>query len=235
MRERYFYPDSFYFFTIYSLFFFFFFFFNDTATTEIYTLSLHDALPISATTWSLVSSPARMGITRSPASASADSRLSANTVAAATASVDSSRTWGRQAPTALTCAPRASMPPLTTGSTQESTVQTRSAPSSASATDSRTSTGGPKRSPAHSASALAWASVRLHTRMRSSRRTEAIASRWLRAWVPAPTIARSRASGAASAWVATAETAAVRISVIAAASSTAVGTPVSRSNMVTVP
>src|SRR3989440_4879336 len=28
------------------LHFFFFFFFNDTATTEIYTLSLHDALPI---------------------------------------------------------------------------------------------------------------------------------------------------------------------------------------------
>src|SRR5215204_75412 len=33
------------------LFYFFllFFFFNDTATTEIYTLSLHDALPILAT------------------------------------------------------------------------------------------------------------------------------------------------------------------------------------------
>src|SRR2546430_4122883 len=30
------------------LLFLFFFFFNDTATTEIYTLSLHDALPISA-------------------------------------------------------------------------------------------------------------------------------------------------------------------------------------------
>src|SRR2546429_4664235 len=28
---------------------FFFFFFNDTATTEIYTLSLHDALPIFST------------------------------------------------------------------------------------------------------------------------------------------------------------------------------------------
>src|SRR5690242_21606348 len=28
---------------------YFFFFFNDTATTEIYTLSLHDALPISWT------------------------------------------------------------------------------------------------------------------------------------------------------------------------------------------
>src|SRR5256885_11868443 len=31
-----------------SLFVILFFFFNDTATTEIYTLSLHDALPISA-------------------------------------------------------------------------------------------------------------------------------------------------------------------------------------------
>src|SRR5438552_15343617 len=29
------------------LYYFLFFFFNDTATTEIYTLSLHDALPIS--------------------------------------------------------------------------------------------------------------------------------------------------------------------------------------------
>src|SRR2546427_13178427 len=29
-----------------SMLSFFFFFFNDTATTEIYTLSLHDALPI---------------------------------------------------------------------------------------------------------------------------------------------------------------------------------------------
>src|SRR2546430_9395749 len=28
-----------------------FFFFNDTATTEIYTLSLHDALPISIAAW----------------------------------------------------------------------------------------------------------------------------------------------------------------------------------------
>src|SRR2546430_17497501 len=33
----------------------FIFFFNDTATTEIYTLSLHDALPISST----VRTPAR--------------------------------------------------------------------------------------------------------------------------------------------------------------------------------
>src|SRR5215204_7738132 len=32
--------------TVWLSFFLFFFFFNDTATTEIYTLSLHDALPI---------------------------------------------------------------------------------------------------------------------------------------------------------------------------------------------
>src|SRR5476651_2161177 len=34
------------FFDLHVVFVFFFFFFNDTATTEIYTLSLHDALPI---------------------------------------------------------------------------------------------------------------------------------------------------------------------------------------------
>src|SRR6266496_5426419 len=38
---------------LFHFFFFLFFFFNDTATTEIYTLSLHDALP----TWRRVSSP----------------------------------------------------------------------------------------------------------------------------------------------------------------------------------
>src|SRR6266478_10232226 len=43
--------------------FFFFFFFNDTATTEIYTLSLHDALPTSAW-W-------RCSVTRCPGAASA--------------------------------------------------------------------------------------------------------------------------------------------------------------------
>src|SRR6266568_474115 len=38
------------FFIFFLIFFVFFFFFNDTATTEIYTLSLHDALPIAAAT-----------------------------------------------------------------------------------------------------------------------------------------------------------------------------------------
>src|SRR2546422_11505722 len=37
---------------------FYFFFFNDTATTEIYTLSLHDALPISSPS-GRASSPSR--------------------------------------------------------------------------------------------------------------------------------------------------------------------------------
>src|SRR5216683_8002375 len=39
--------------------FFSFFFFNDTATTEIYTLSLHDALPISSIPRSASRSAAR--------------------------------------------------------------------------------------------------------------------------------------------------------------------------------
>src|SRR5229473_8525014 len=36
---------------------FLFFFFNDTATTEIYTLSLHDALPISNTSPAMATRP----------------------------------------------------------------------------------------------------------------------------------------------------------------------------------
>src|SRR2546422_8451652 len=44
----------------------FFFFFNDTATTEIYTLSLHDALPISRPP---APGPPRGCRTRSPARA----------------------------------------------------------------------------------------------------------------------------------------------------------------------
>src|SRR6266487_7205918 len=42
---------------------FFFFFFNDTATTEIYTLSLHDALPISTNASRVCSSVVRSGAT----------------------------------------------------------------------------------------------------------------------------------------------------------------------------
>src|SRR2546427_10612970 len=43
----------------------FFFFFNDTATTEIYTLSLHDALPICSSIRRLPSEPRRSARPRS--------------------------------------------------------------------------------------------------------------------------------------------------------------------------
>src|SRR5436309_12239211 len=43
------------------LFVFCFFFFNDTATTEIYTHSLYDALPILATRHSALAAAARIG------------------------------------------------------------------------------------------------------------------------------------------------------------------------------
>src|SRR5207244_13196871 len=47
------------------LFLFFFFFFTDTATTEIYTLSLHDALPIwKATAPACCTAPIRRSIVR---------------------------------------------------------------------------------------------------------------------------------------------------------------------------
>src|SRR5476649_3007507 len=43
-----------FFYLLCALAFFSCFFFNDTATTEIYTLSLHDALPISEAVWKAI-------------------------------------------------------------------------------------------------------------------------------------------------------------------------------------
>src|SRR2546430_8622393 len=54
--------------------FFIFFFFNDTATTEIYTLSLHDALPISDVRDPDPRGVARPGGWRRPADAPARDR-----------------------------------------------------------------------------------------------------------------------------------------------------------------
>src|SRR5256884_9247185 len=48
------------------LIFHFFFFFNDTATTEIYTLSLHDALPISSRAAELVDAAYQGLLARAP-------------------------------------------------------------------------------------------------------------------------------------------------------------------------
>src|SRR5438874_12327867 len=50
-----------------SLHFFFYFFFNDPATTEIYTLSLHDALPICATDAARKALTVKVGRTRGEA------------------------------------------------------------------------------------------------------------------------------------------------------------------------
>src|SRR6266566_9455610 len=50
-----------------SLHFHFFFFFNDTATTEIYTLSLHDALPIPGTVCVMITTTScSFGSTQNP-------------------------------------------------------------------------------------------------------------------------------------------------------------------------
>src|SRR2546429_15533 len=46
--------------------YFFFFFFNDTATTEIYTLSLHDALPIFSAQSNLKICMANAGCAQNP-------------------------------------------------------------------------------------------------------------------------------------------------------------------------
>src|SRR2546430_13652114 len=67
-----------------------FFFFNDTATTEIYTLSLHDALPISRPT--PFSSALTMSISVSPATAAAVSASISTPVWPVTRAVASIRT-----------------------------------------------------------------------------------------------------------------------------------------------
>src|SRR5438552_16980548 len=49
--------------SIHRHFHFLSFFFNHTATTEIYTLSLHDALPIWIKTWRLLNQSSTLGST----------------------------------------------------------------------------------------------------------------------------------------------------------------------------
>ncbi len=80
---------------------------------------------------------------RSPAACAAPSRLSTTTRARATTFVCSSRVVGSKAPTALTCAPVANHSPSRSGSRDEVTVQTRSAPRTASLTVADTSTSKP--------------------------------------------------------------------------------------------
>src|SRR6266511_6117203 len=60
-----------------SLFSMFIFFFNDTATTEIYTLSLHDALPISTRFSPALEYASTVGTTRSQVAPPATNRSAA--------------------------------------------------------------------------------------------------------------------------------------------------------------
>src|SRR2546429_4442844 len=55
--------------------FFLFFFFNDTATTEIYTLSLHDALPISISSMSFFGSASRLRLMFSTSTVASSTRM----------------------------------------------------------------------------------------------------------------------------------------------------------------
>src|SRR5216683_8440164 len=65
---------------LFFFFFFFFFFFNDTATTEIYTLSLHDALPIFQRRGALTHSSTSLSTTtRPPHRASSSARSEEHT------------------------------------------------------------------------------------------------------------------------------------------------------------
>src|SRR3989475_8922453 len=52
--------DLCFFFYVLIRIYFIFFFFNDTATTEIYTLSLHDALPISSEPYTVQAAMAKL-------------------------------------------------------------------------------------------------------------------------------------------------------------------------------
>ncbi len=170
--------------------------------------------PISPTMCARPIAPSWIGSSRSPDSRNAPARESTYTRARRTASVSSSRQSGRGAPTALICAPSASHAPRRTGADADVAVTIISAPRTASSADAHAVMG-----------ALAWGcmsvrnrwtrlGVRDHTRTCRSGRAARMASRWLRAWTPAPSTARIPASFRASARVAAADVAAVRISVI---------------------
>src|SRR6266576_7268424 len=61
-------------------FLFFLFFFNDTATTEIYTLSLHDALPIFAVSCPPIDTIGTIGTSCSSAKIGRSTRLNSSHV-----------------------------------------------------------------------------------------------------------------------------------------------------------
>src|SRR5438874_170143 len=137
--------------------------------------------PSSACTWSFLTAPSSIGISRSPASASADSRRSTNRRAAAMVDVSISREVGIDDPTALMCTPSLSQPRCRIGSALAVTVATMSAPRTAASALASASTGKLKRDVCSRARAAARSGLRLQIRTRRSGRTAAIASTWVRA------------------------------------------------------
>ena len=100
-------------------------------------------------------SPAAIGRRISPGSASAETRLSANTVERRWHSTSSSHIPGVQAPTALTCAPSAIHSPSRMGSVAGVSVQITSAPRTQSCALSAISISVPARPPCRRANSVA--------------------------------------------------------------------------------
>ena len=117
------------------------------------------------------------------------------------------------------CVPGASQAPDSTGVCELVATTTTSAPRTASSADAAA------RIPNCRAKDAAFRG--LHTRTSRNVRTRRSASRWLRAWTPEPRMPSTAASGRASSRVATADTAAVRISVMSRPSIVTSGSPVS--------
>ena len=115
------------------------------------------------------------------------------------------------------------------------TVQTTSASLTASRADSAARTGSPTSLSIRLANAAARSPERPHTRTRSSDRTSRIDRRWVAACSPYPRRARVRASFRASASVATALAAAVRMAVSSPAWTAQTGAPDSGSKRSTSP
>ncbi len=191
--------------------------------------------PSSACTWSPLTAPSPMAISRSPASARADSRRSTKRRAATMVAVSISRLVGIDDPTALMCTPSFSQRCSKIGSGLAVTVAMMSADRTAASGLAAASIGTWKRGRSSEDRAAACSALRLQIRTLRSGRTAAIASRWVRACTPAPRMASSPASGRASRSVATPDTAAVRIAVMAAPSMRALRRPVSASKSSTAP
>src|ERR1039457_4475407 len=133
---------------------------------------------------------------------------------------------GRHAPTETTCAPGATQASSTTGVAEVVASTTTSAPRTASAALRHTRTGAADSA----ANCRTWSGVGLQSRTSEKERHSVNAARWLRACTPEPRMASTAASARTMYFAETAETAAVRISVMRRPSIRAMSAPVSGSS-----